>query len=152
MAWMQDKRWGSWRILLLLAGVAAWPTIASGQIVGSDATANSQASWNTAQQATVAQRRPGRVVAGGRSRYVERQNDTLRRIRGGPTITEQPDTGPTLGQQVKMDLINEFFEFLNDLFFNLVTGQTTTSDDLTTDTTTNGESTDTPITVVETLE
>ena len=145
MAWKHDKHGGAWKMALLLAGVIAWPTVACGQIVGSDVTSNIQAAWNTAQQPTVALRRPGNVVAGARSRYVDRQGEIISRIRGGPTITEQPDTSTTLGHQVKMDLINEFFEFINNLFINLVTAQSTT-DDLTTDTTdttTNGVSTDT---------
>lgn len=103
------------RSLLMIAivgGLLIAPDVASAQIVGSDVTANSQASWNTASAGVMSQRAPGRLVNAGLSDYSSRHGDTIQRSLSGPTIS---DTAPTitLAQQTRVSVLETLFQNLN---------------------------------------
>jgi hypothetical protein len=97
-----------------LTGLAALAVASSadGQTVGENIGANAQASWNTASNATMNLRAPGRLVRQGRNEFRELHADSIRRSRFGPVIDEEPPD-LTLEQEVRIEVIETLFTNLN---------------------------------------
>lgn len=98
--------------VLVVVGFGAFASNAQAQLVGDDVAANIQAPWNTASAGTMSFRAPGNVVSGARADFITRQNLITARTRSGPTIDE-PMTGLSIGQQLRIDVINTLFTNLN---------------------------------------
>ena len=105
-----SSKLGAFAVMVMLL----WPAAGWAQIVGDDVPVGAQASWNTVGGGTVSLRAPGRVVSSALAAYLERRNQTLGQTRSGPDITE-PEPGLTLGQEVKIDVIEAVFGELNTM-------------------------------------
>ena len=98
--------------VLLVVGFGVFASNAQAQLVGDDVSPNVQASWNTASAGTMAFRAPGNLVTSARSDFITRQNLVTARTRSGPTIDE-PMPGLSIGQQLRIDVMNTLFTNLN---------------------------------------
>jgi len=99
--------------IVFVVGALWAASAAQAQIVGDDISANVQASWNTASAGTMALRSPGNMVTRGRVAYREVHAQSILRSRRGPVIDEAAPEGPTLDQQVRIEVIEAVFDNVN---------------------------------------
>lgn len=106
---MSRKHW-----MVGLAGLAAlvMASAAEAQVIGDEIGENAQASWNTASNATMSLRSPGRLVRQGRNEFRLLHSESIRRSRFGPVIDEEPPE-LTLEQEVRIEVIETLFTNLN---------------------------------------
>lgn len=98
---------------IAIVAVFALASAAQAQLIGGQGTGNPQAVWNTASSGTMSLRSPGNLVSLGRANFNDAHNLTIARSRFGPTIDEEASTELTVGQQVKVQVIETTFDNLN---------------------------------------
>jgi hypothetical protein len=83
------------------------------QIVGDDVQGNIQAPWNSVNNSVMALRAPGRLVTAARTDFNNRHSSTVVQSRFGPNIDAEPSTTPSIGKQVKVEVLTTLFTNFN---------------------------------------